>query len=45
MARRVAQGYSQVENLDFEETFAPIARLEVIHILLAFVASKGFKLF
>jgi hypothetical protein len=44
-ARLVAQGYSQVEGLDFRETFAPIARLETIRILLAFAASKGFKLY
>jgi hypothetical protein len=41
----VAQGFSQVEGLDFGETFAPIARLEDIRILLAFVTSKGFKLY
>jgi hypothetical protein len=41
----VAQGYSQVEGLDFGETFAPIARLEANRILLAFLASKGFKLY
>jgi hypothetical protein len=40
----VAQGFSQVEGLDFGETFAPVARLEAIRILLAFSASKGFKL-
>jgi hypothetical protein len=34
-----------VEGLDFRETFAPVARLEVIRILLAFVASKGFKFY
>jgi hypothetical protein len=44
-ARLVAQGYSQVEGLDFGETFAPVARLEAIRILLAFVAYKGFKLY
>jgi hypothetical protein len=44
-AHLVAQGFNQVECLDFEETFAPIARLEAIRILLAFAASKGFKLF
>jgi hypothetical protein len=33
--RLVAQGFSQVEGLDFGETFAPIARLEAIRILLA----------
>ena len=31
----VAQGYTQVEGIDFDETFAPVARLEAIHILLA----------
>jgi hypothetical protein len=41
----IAQGYSQVEGLDFGETFAPIAHLKVIKILLAFAASKGFKLY
>jgi hypothetical protein len=44
-ARLVAQGFSQVKGLDFEEIFAPVARLEAIMILLAFVASKGFKLY
>jgi hypothetical protein len=44
-ARLVAQGCSQVEGLDFEETFAPVARLEAIRILLAFATSKGFKLY
>jgi hypothetical protein len=44
-ARLVAQGYSQVEGLHFEETFAPVAHLEAIRILLAFPASKGFKLY
>jgi hypothetical protein len=34
-----------VEGLDFRETFAPVAHLEVIRILLTFVASKGFKLY
>jgi hypothetical protein len=34
-----------VEGLDFRETFAHIACLEVIRILLVFAASKGFKLY
>ena len=32
----VAQGYTQVEGIDFDETFAPVARLEAIRILLAY---------
>jgi hypothetical protein len=44
-AHLVAQGFSQVEGLDFGETFAPITHLEAIRILLTFAASKGFKLY
>jgi hypothetical protein len=44
-ARFVAQGYSRMEGLDFREIFAPVAHLETIRILLAFAASKGFKLY
>jgi hypothetical protein len=43
-ARLVAKGYSQVEGLDFDETYAPIARLESIRILLAYATYHGFKL-
>jgi hypothetical protein len=39
-ARLVGQGFSRVEGLDFWETFAPVARLETIMILLAFAMSK-----
>ncbi|WVZ75661.1 LOW QUALITY PROTEIN: hypothetical protein U9M48_023696 [Paspalum notatum var. saurae] len=42
-ARLVAQSFYQ-EGIDYEETFAPVARFEAIRILLAFAASKGFKL-
>ena len=38
-ARLVVQGYSQEEGIDFEKTYAPVARLESIRILLAFVVS------
>jgi hypothetical protein len=41
----VAQDFSQVKGLDFEETFALVAHLEAIRILLAFVTSKEFKLY
>jgi hypothetical protein len=43
--RLVAKGYSQVEGLDFEETFAPVDRLESIHILLAYATHYDFKLY
>jgi hypothetical protein len=43
--RLVAKGYAQVAGLDFEETFAPVARLESIRILLAYIAHHSFKLF
>jgi hypothetical protein len=41
----VAKGYAQVAGLDFEETCAPVARLESIRILLAYAAHHSFKLF
>jgi hypothetical protein len=44
-ARLVDQWFSLVEGLDFRKIFAPVARLETITILLAFAASKGFKLY
>jgi hypothetical protein len=43
-SRLVAQGFSQKEEIDYEETFAPVTRLEAIRILLAFSVAKGFKL-
>jgi hypothetical protein len=44
-SRLVAQGYTQVEGLDFDETFAPVARLEAIRILLAYACSRNIKLY
>jgi hypothetical protein len=44
-AQLVAKGYSQVEGLDFGETYAPVARLESIRILLAYATYHGFKLY
>jgi hypothetical protein len=44
-SRLVAQGYSQKEGINYEETFVPVARLEAIKILLAFFVAKGFKLY
>jgi hypothetical protein len=43
--RLVAQRFSQVEGLDFRETFAHVAHFEAIRILLEFATSKGFKLY
>jgi hypothetical protein len=43
-SRLVAQGFSQKEGIDYEETFAPVAYLEAIRILLAFSMAKAFKL-
>jgi hypothetical protein len=44
-ARLIAKGYSQVKGLDFDETYAPVARLESILILLAYATYHGFKLY
>jgi len=44
-ARLVVQGYNQEEGIDYEETFAPVARIEAIKILIAFVAYMEFKLY
>ena len=44
-ARLVAQGYRQQEGIDYDETFAPVARLEAIRIFLAYAAHKKFKAF
>ena len=42
--RLVAKGYNQEFKIDFEESFAPVARIEAIRILLAYASSKGFQL-
>jgi hypothetical protein len=44
-ARLVAQGYTQIEGVDFDETFVPVARLESIRILLSIACHLGFKLY
>jgi hypothetical protein len=44
-ARLIAKGYSQVECLNFDETFAPVVRHESIRILLAYATHHDFKLY
>ena len=44
-ARLVAQGYTQIEGIDYDETFAPVARLESIRLLFGIAAHFGFKLY
>jgi hypothetical protein len=39
-ARLVCKGYAQIEGIDFEETFAPVARMEAIRLLLAYACSR-----
>nr|GEV66855.1 retrovirus-related Pol polyprotein from transposon TNT 1-94 [Tanacetum cinerariifolium] len=44
-SRLVAQGYNQQEGIDYDETYAPVARLESIRILIAYACALDFKLF
>ena len=44
-ARLVVQGYNQEEGNDYEETFALVARIEAIRILIGFAAHMEFKLY
>ena len=41
----VLQGYNQEEGIDYEATFAPVARIEAIRILIAYAAYMKFKLY
>nr|GFA90814.1 retrovirus-related Pol polyprotein from transposon TNT 1-94 [Tanacetum cinerariifolium] len=41
-ARPVAVGYSQQKGIDYDETFAPVARIEAIRLFLAYAAHKDF---
>ncbi|GJW33542.1 retrovirus-related pol polyprotein from transposon TNT 1-94 [Tanacetum coccineum] len=44
-ARLVAKGYRQEEGIDYEESFAPVARLEAVSIFIAYVAHKSFPVY
>ncbi|PNY05239.1 retrotransposon-related protein [Trifolium pratense] len=44
-ARLVAQGYSQQEGIDYTETFAPVARLEAIRLLLSYAINHNITLY
>ncbi|GJZ95291.1 retrovirus-related pol polyprotein from transposon TNT 1-94 [Tanacetum coccineum] len=44
-ARLVAKGYAQEDGIDFEESFAPVARLEAIRIFVAYAAHKSFPIY
>ena len=44
-ARLVTKGYSQQEGIYFDETFAPVAKLEAIRIVQAYAANANFKVY
>nr|GEW86777.1 retrovirus-related Pol polyprotein from transposon TNT 1-94 [Tanacetum cinerariifolium]GEW95370.1 retrovirus-related Pol polyprotein from transposon TNT 1-94 [Tanacetum cinerariifolium] len=44
-ARLVAQGYTQEEGIDYNEVFAPVARIEAIRLFLAYVSFKDFRVY
>ncbi|GKD84551.1 retrovirus-related pol polyprotein from transposon TNT 1-94 [Tanacetum coccineum] len=43
--RNVIKGYSQQEGIDFEESFTPVARLEVVRMFVAYAAHKNFTIY
>jgi hypothetical protein len=44
-ARLVAKGYTQIEGLDFFDTFSPVAKLTTVRMLLALASIKGWFLY
>ena len=43
--RLVVKGYAQQQGIDYEETFAPVARFETVRVVLALAAQKQWKVF
>ena len=43
--RKVCKGYSQQEGIDYEETYAPVARIKVVRLFLAYATQKKFKVY
>nr|GFB36062.1 hypothetical protein [Tanacetum cinerariifolium] len=44
-SHNIAKGYAQEEGIDFEESFAPVARLEAVRIFIAYAAHKSFSIY
>ncbi|GKF28966.1 retrovirus-related pol polyprotein from transposon TNT 1-94 [Tanacetum coccineum] len=44
-AQLVAKGYRQDEGIDFEESFAPVARIKYIHLFIAYAATKNITIY
>ncbi|GJY23706.1 putative ribonuclease H-like domain-containing protein [Tanacetum coccineum] len=44
-ARLVAQGYTQEEGIDYDEVFAPVARIEAVRLFLAYASFKDFVVY
>nr|GFA61233.1 Gag-Pol polyprotein [Tanacetum cinerariifolium] len=44
-SRLVAKGYAQKEGVDFEESFAPVTRLEAVRLFIAYAAQKSFTVY
>nr|GFD42254.1 ribonuclease H-like domain-containing protein [Tanacetum cinerariifolium] len=44
-SRLVAKGYAQKEGVDFEESFAPVARLEAVRLFIVYAAHKSFTIY